>query len=165
MRLLTIDPGLRTIGAALSEADRVTYARTFTTTKNVDDPLILGDSLVTMVMQEWGAVDALWIERPIHRVRSDKNIRIQNLIDMAVVVGCFVMMANTHRVYSLTPKAWKGDVPKEIHHERVGIYLDNHGTFGERKLWKSLSKTIDHNARDAFALNLYAHGRINRGAE
>lgn len=171
MHLLTIDPGVRTIGAALSEGGIVTKADTFTVDIKTDDPIQLGALLAQQVLTAWGMVDVVWVERPIHRVRSKKPIRIKDLLDMSVVVGCFSVFVSPSQVHSLTPKQWKGDLPKATHHQRITDFLASLVSLydpdfeEEKRLWESLQKKSDHNARDAFALNLYALGRINRGAE
>lgn len=161
--VITIDPGKHECGAAISVDGRVKDARVFVSKCPSKDPLVLGDALFQLVAKEYGDADVLMVERPVHRVRSKKPIRVQDIIDLSVVVGCFNMLAPV--VKSVTPKDWKGDLPKDVHHARVAKWLDQSSPWVERALWASLKRAIDHNARDAFALNLFATGRTKRGLE
>ena len=54
----------------------------------------------------------------------------------------------------IKPVAWKGNVPKEVHHERL-----------KKELSRSELKLVpeDHNVWDAVGLGLYALGRTQRG--
>lgn len=162
-RVITIDPGKHECGAALSIDGHVKDARVFVTKLQTRDPLQLGDALFQQVAAEYGDADLLLIERPVHRVRGKKPVRVQDIIDLSVVVGCFNMLAPL--VQSVTPKDWKGDLPKAVHHDRVDAWLAETAPWVELALWRSLRRKIDHNARDAYALNLFATGRLKRGAE
>lgn len=55
------------------------------------------------------------------------------------------------------PRAWKGQVPKEIHHERIRAAL----TESERALVDALPRTRD--ALDAVGLGLFVLGRTKAG--
>lgn len=165
--VLTIDPGVHECGAALSHDGVVVACKVFVSKNPSRDPLVLGDALMQMVMRELGSADLLVIERPVYRVSSKAPMRVEDLLNLSIVVGCFTMAASTVR--SVTPMDWKGSMPKDKHHARVERWLAENGRetreVSELGLWKSLSRKIDHNARDAFALNLFATGRTKRGCE
>lgn len=164
-RVITIDPGKHECGAAVSINGQVRDARVFVSKCKSKDPLVLGDALFRAVTAEYRRnADLLVIERPIHRVRGGGNVRVQDIIDLSVVVGCFNRFIVT-QAKSVTPKEWKGDLPKDVHHDRVEAWLAETAPWEELALWRSLKRKIDHNARDAFALNLFATGRLKRGAE
>lgn len=52
-----------------------------------------------------------------------------------------------------TPRQWKGNVPKSVHHERIQNAV----------VLPSWTRRLDHNAMDAIALGLFALGITNRG--
>lgn len=160
--VLTIDPGMHECGAALSHDGVVVACKVFVSKNPSRDPLVLGDALMQLVSRELGAADLLVVERPVYRAR-DKNVRVETLLNLSIVVGCFTMAATTVR--SVTPMDWKGTMPKDKHHARVERYLESLAPYGELKIWQALSRKIDHNARDAFALNLFTTGRTQRGCE
>lgn len=163
--VLTIDPGLHECGAALSHDGVVTACKVLMSKCPSRDPLVLGDALMQMVAREFGSADLLVVERPVYRATSKAGIRPVDLLNLSIVVGCFTMAASTVR--SVTPMDWKGSMPKETHHARVERFLSGfqRASSDELKLWHSLSRKIDHNARDAFALNLFTTGRTRRGCE
>lgn len=58
-------------------------------------------------------------------------------------------------VRRVEPRAWKANVPKEVHHARALAAL----TDTERRWWSE----TDHDVRDAIALGLWATERLSRG--
>jgi hypothetical protein len=58
-----------------------------------------------------------------------------------------------------TPSAWKGQVPKSVHHARILAAL----SYEEQSRIPKLPTSKLHNVLDAVALGLFHVGRVKRG--
>lgn len=161
--VMSIDPGLHECGMALSVGGYVTRCQLIKSESLSKDPLVLGQWLADTIYDKWGLVDYVAVERPVYRARGKQNIRVDDLLALSVVAGCFACLGRV--VISFTPKEWKGDLPKVVHHGRIEKWLGKNAHGTEIALWQSLTRKIDHNAKDAFALNLFSTGRTKRGGE
>jgi hypothetical protein len=96
-----------------------------------------------------GGVHAVVIERPV--IYPGGEARANDQITLALNAGRWIERYHKHgNIYCVPARKWKGSINKTAHHAQVAAALapDNVA------LWKSL-KT--HDARDAFALALWAH--------
>lgn len=160
---ICIDPGVRAIAVSMSEDSRIVKAGMVTGKfpEGCTDVVVMGDILYRALVMDFGTADELHIERPVFQAHSAQNP--EDIINLALVVGCFTTVGQT--VKSYRPTDWKGSLPKKIHHKRIGAHVNQHGDFNERMIWTKNQRAKDHNVRDAFALNLFALGRVKRGAE
>lgn len=67
--------------------------------------------------------------------------------------------ARGERVYYVTPFAWKGNVPKRVHHNRLAARMRNVDAF----LAPPSDPRYDHNVSDAVTLGFTHVGRLGRG--
>ncbi len=74
-----------------------------------------------------------------------------DLIELAGVDGAICYAVNPDEVFGYLPREWKGQVPKEIHNERVLKSLSP----GERALLPKLPKSLAHNVTDAVGLGRF----------
>ena len=102
--------------------------------------------------------DECVIETPMHY--PDSPTPPQDLIDLAFDTG---LIASCGRVLTtVTPNAWKGNLPKEQTERRARKLLtDEELEFVEVGL-KDLRKSWHHNVWDAVALGLWRTGRMPR---
>lgn len=111
----------------------------------------------TLVLPDLPSGWAQVCEKPKVYTRERSKADPKDLIDLAIAAGR--MTANGKCTYT-EPAAWKGQVPKEIHHARVLKELDA----SEAVLWERISQGIaarlSHNVLDAIALGLHTLGRL-----
>lgn len=83
------------------------------------------------------------------RSKGDPN----DLIRLAVLVGRLQQLAEVSgsEVTLVQPAAWKGQVPKDVHHKRLMGRL----CFEEQEKLEGIHKTYRHNALDAVGLGLW----------
>lgn len=144
--LLAIDPGVRALGWAYFEDGRLVQAG-----------LLRAKHIQEMVDQLW-LLDlhpvSLVIERP--QVYGGAKFDPNDLVGLAVVAGAaagrFHMAKN---IDFPLPRMWKGQVPKDIHHERVLRAL----SIAERGQVPNTTKSLQHNVLDAVGLGLWKIGR------
>jgi len=104
----------------------------------------------------------LVIEIPqVYRVGKSKGDP-NDLIKVAVQAGQWIERAKLYgaSVYRHLPQEWKGQVPKNVHHERILAALSP----AESARIPKLPKADAHNMLDAIGLGLFHLGRISRGA-
>jgi hypothetical protein len=158
-QFIAIDPSISEIGVAVFEGHEITRVKRIKGPKTVGASegkrmqLLMGHmhhelwSYMTLGAR-YGGWD-LVIEWPEVYVsgRSDPN----DLLLLAGVVGAIVGQFDWRGVYSYRPKDWKGQVPKEIHNDRVLQKLS-------QKIQTDLGripKTYRHNVIDACGLALH----------
>lgn len=101
----------------------------------------------------------LVIERPQDYSGPQRIADPQDLADLTLVVGAIVGACEPlfMEVWDVLPARWKGQVPKEIMHDRAKACLT------ETELASinlpSAAKTLGHNVWDAVALGLWFHAR------
>lgn len=81
--------------------------------------------------------------------KNTKDANPADLIDLAVSVGA--CMSAAPRAYSVAPNHWKGQVPKNIHHERYEPRL----TPAMRSCINVVAPGLQHNVRDAICMGLW----------
>jgi len=164
---LAIDPGVRKSAVCrfgdTSAIESCLYIESGETANA--DPILHARAQVAQARHLYGDRLAVYIERPQvyggARAKGDPN----DLINLAMVVGAFSGLAG-ERLVSFHPQAWKGQVPKETHHMRIGTYLRTMALPGELKVWESCCRLKgDHDLRDAVGLALFASRRLGRGGE
>lgn len=105
-----------------------------------------------------GEFDLIVLETP--RNYSDFSVAHADLDRLRAVVRKVIDLNPHKRNYTIYPSDWKGNVPKQIHHQRVLAAL----TQGEYYLQLDpSSKYYNHNTADAVALGMYVVGRTGRG--
>jgi hypothetical protein len=170
MLILAVDPGLRGSGVALFDE----------TTKALLRADYVKGSLKGERAEAWGAMrDAVWtwaepwrvdlrlvIEFPQVRQRgsqraSKRGTDPNDLIQLAAVVGAIVSMRSLKGIVVRLPEEWKGQVPKEVHHQRAMGRL----SVAELTRLPKQAKSIFHNTMDAVALGLTELGRLGKFSE
>lgn len=158
--VLAIDPGLRACGLAVFEGGVLIHATL------VDNP-VDGDSDAPVwtgmskavhdyLANNYYSPEVLVIERPQvyggGRGKGDPN----DLLSLMAVVGgvCASVRAPTKK--SFYPRVWKGQVPKNIHNDRILERL----SAAERKMLPELAASKLHNVIDAVGLGLYELERL-----
>lgn len=142
-RLAAIDPGKHFCGVALFREGILEWAGNLpsaTVGAWVRDTLANGDAVIVETPQNYGNfavahADLATLREVLRRALSARKKGV--------------------RVRKVLPHAWKGNVPKTVHHNRVLLEL----TPVERRVTSGL----DHNAMDAVALGLFGLGRHRRG--
>lgn len=150
-RLLAIDPGNCT-GFAVFDSTVLTYCGVTTVDQNPELVYSLGmnDEIVIELPQVYRAAQS----------KGDPN----DLIKVALQVGRWMERAIVRRVpvHLVKPNEWKGQVRKEIHHERVRKLL--HSPELDFVNSTRLPETKAHNMLDAVGLGLWRLGRMRRTA-
>lgn len=141
--ILSLDPGVRKIGACLWRDEALEEARLVRSSSPEGFRQELSSWLT--------AVDAVVCESMAYSVKRTPNpqdlIRVQTM-------GAYLAGAAPRASFTLySPKKWKGSVPKKIHHKRIDAELSEQ----ERSLMPS--KAI-HDVWDACGLGLYHLGRM-----
>lgn len=146
--LLAIDPGKRKLGWAFF-ADRRLVRCGLSRIDGVDafGRLAILHSLA-LPCAETGIVELMSVY-PGDRAKGDPN----DLIAVATV-GAELAGRKCDFVRYVSPRDWKGQVPKEIHHERILSRLDEDE--------KVLVVGQNHDTKDAVGLGLYALGRLTQ---
>lgn len=154
MRVVALDPGTRRAGLAIVEDGAVIYAVDLLTSRA---------DVVSMIAEVAGALDAvLGPDRPVDAAlvvewpRKYKTLRVaHDDVDGLREVGAAVARWGwTGRVTRVAPAAWKGNVPKRIHHRR--IYRDLRSSERARVVWE----TLGPDARDAIGLARWGWARL-----
>lgn len=152
MRILTADPGKAHVGWALFYNGGLSLCG-----------LLRFDGFEYADLQkESGCPDAVIIERPKvypqRRQKGDPN----DLIDIAFTGGSIAAhvkhacgFANIHTV---TPRDWKGTVPKEISHSRItkSLLASEQDYEIYSKYTTGIPKSLQHNVMDAIGMGYWA---------
>lgn len=148
MRLLSIDPGKRSLAWASWAHGRLT-----------------GAGLVTHKRRGWvgelhqmtlqveclaGPVDVTVCEVP-RIYPQERKKRPNDLIDLAVVTGACSRLGKGGRFETVTPQGWKGQTPKTISGERSLAALDP----TELAILEATGKLGNHNVLDAVGIGLH----------
>ena len=150
-RVIAIDPGVEQSALALFEDNLLKESFYFPTRK------LTAYTLVGMA-----------IELPQVYAGAKAQGTPESLLQLARAVGFLEHQAESQgaEVKVYRPSEWKGQLPKDVHHNRLGDYLRLFGTAEEKKVWKGISKKKgDHDLRDAVGLGLFHLGRTLRGGE
>lgn len=149
--LLAIDTGLHECGTAYFVEGELRFTKPVKSDKKLKGPAAwLGMAREINTMH---SCDVLVIEsQQVYRgalMRGDPN----DLIQLAAVKGAIIQrFAHLEgNIFAPKPSEWKGQVPKDVHHERILKRLSHE----EQKLWPK-----NKNARDAIGLGLWKLGRL-----
>jgi hypothetical protein len=152
-RLLSLDPGLRACGVGyfvdgkLLQADLV---------RNTEKTLRGPGAWVTMaqaVLAEFpGEYDVLVVEQQQVYAAGKAKGDPADLLELAGVVGACTALLSWDEVVGVLPKAWKGQVPKEVHNARILKALSHE----ERNMVElSCAPSLVHNVIDSVGLGLW----------
>lgn len=158
--VLAVDPSVACTGAALF-VDGVLHACGIVPTKS-DEPLELRVRRVACAFPsapEARRPDVLVIEYPqaYRRERGSKGEDPNDLIAVGCVAGAILATVRALQFHLIYPASWKGQVPKDIHNERV-----------RKRLAPDELRTLEairpagkaHNAIDAIGIGLWYLGRL-----
>lgn len=167
MSILAIDPGMRGCGCALFHPTYKTLIRAAYVRGSKDAERAQSWLDMASAVNQWVTVaQAEFMKR--QRLPPDLHLAIElprvyqgakqkgdpnDLIDLAAVVGAIVMLLDDRggsaKVYY--PYEWKGQVPKQIHHDRARGRLNVTET---ATVELPSAKSLQHNVWDAVALGL-----------
>ncbi len=150
MITLAIDPGVKHLGVAMFEGDRLVCAALVKT----EDRPALAEILFT-----YGYPDLTVIEVPQCYQRSKSKGDPNDLIAVALVVGA--LQERLQRVELVKPRVWKGAVKKEVMLKRIAGKL----TPEEQAILPKLPKTLAHNVLDAVGIGLFSVGRLKKNVD
>jgi hypothetical protein len=146
--LLAIDPGSDT-GWALFRSDGILYG------------CGLGDPRLSE-KHRMGDITEVVIECP-YVYPGGKTKDPNAIVTLALNAGTWAGRYERCNVRYVRPWQWKGQTPKEIHHERIRAKLDASETAivtgGTARFGARLPKSKAHNVLDAVGLGLFAVGR------
>lgn len=146
MRVIAIDPGAKNLGVAFFKDD-ILWRAWLCPTADLHMLTNLRSHVIV-------------IEKPqiYPKQKGDPN----DLIDLAIIAGriaesCRPFVGEDgptipHVVY-YKPAVWKGQTPKEIHHERIKKHLERQGVLSCVEIPRA--KSLAHNVWDAVGLGLY----------
>lgn len=131
MRILGIDPGLNACGVAIYDTETKTVESVFTVRTK-----ITLSTLALRVLSVCGEIsyltgsetlDLVVIEKPQVYQGALQKGDPNDLIDLTVLVGALVQGSRRSEILLTTPRQWKGQVPKNIHHKRIRKRLPDLG--------------------------------------
>lgn len=168
VNLFAVDPGLRGCGVAIFDEDtkallRADYVKGSAAGERAEAWRAMADSVWSWA-EPWKTYTKMVIEFPQVRQRGSQRAAKRgtdpnDLIQLAAVVGALVCIRSLRTVPIVyLPEEWKGQVPKEIHHERARARLSS----VELAVLPKLAKNILHNTMDAVALGLTHLGRLGK---
>ena len=93
------------------------------------------------------------VEKPVDYPGSARKADPNDLITLALHVGALKYHYELHgaKVQLVTPYAWKGQTPKDIHNARTLAALTEY----ERSTIPTFGKALEHNMLDAIGLGLW----------
>lgn len=151
--IVAVDLGKRKVGVAWGTPERLLAAATVRCSRGPEAMAQAIYSRLQAEMPRGAACELVWVcEWPLkydHLRRSHENIDELHRVGDA--------MARAHPWSErYNPGEWKGNVPKQAHHDRVAAALT------EEELAVMPSRE-EHDAWDAAAIYLFAAGRTRRG--
>jgi hypothetical protein len=153
--LISIDPGNDT-GWAIWRAGALVDA-------GVGDPRqSVHHRLTSPEGQKLDTVDEVWIESQVVYPRS--KVPPNDLIKLAQSAGRWAGRYDALGVeaYFVEPARWKGQVPKEIHQQRIVNDLTTFELAISVRATKSIALAKRHNMLDAIGIGLWALKTTNR---
>lgn len=151
--LVSIDPGLRHCGVAVF-SDSGELQKTYlirNKEKTERGPKVWKSMAQEVRLGVPGTFSTLVIEVPqVYSARFAKG-NPADLIELAGVDGALSICLPADEVFGYLPRVWKGQVPKDIHNQRIEKTL----TSAERTCVIELSATLRHNVWDAVGIGLY----------
>ena len=159
MALVAIDPGLRGTGVAVfvdGALARAVYARNPEKVERGPEAWLRMAEAVRDQVIAFPEAD-LVIEVPQVYVAGRSKGDPDDLLELAGVDGAITALLAPARIASFKPRAWKGQVPKEIHHARVLRKLSPAETAVLEQA--DVPASLRHNVVDAVALGVWHLGR------
>lgn len=152
--ILALDPGTRRLGLALAGPDRVHWAGGVSLAHRVPADEMVEHALCELpAVVRRGAGDVVLLSEWPTKYAA-KSAAHEDIDGLRAVVEGFEGAARWASTRRVAPRAWKGQVPKHIHHVRIAAAL----TESERVLLDWLNLTPD--ARDAVGLCLWYTRRL-----
>jgi hypothetical protein len=146
VRVLAIDPGKHAIGLSVWDDGRLTRVL-FVPVESWQG--------IAVDLRDWAA-DEIVCEIPqVYRTGLQKGDQ-GDLIAVALVAGACLSCAAV--ATAVRPQAWKGQVPKEIHNERVLKRVEREAASVFAELMK-IPKTKRHNVIDAVGIGQWYFDR------
>ena len=151
MRLVSIDPGLRVLGVAVFEDGSLTDVSLVRGLKSGRGPGAWR-ALAKAVEPILKTADLLVIERPqIYQGRRQKGDP-DDLMELMGVLGAIVGLSSIIDVVTYLPRAWKGQVSKDVHQARLYAALSPE----DKHLVDAVKPdSLKHNSIDAVGIGYY----------
>ena len=155
-RVVAVDPGVHNSGwSSFVEEDDGSW-------RLVEAGFIPSDLWISQPLKVWPYENlTLIIEKP--EKYPTKNIYHDDLANLSAVVDMLEEYAREHswQIEKVKPAAWKGQVPKKVHHLRITNELSQLEL--DSIWWPTAS--LSHNVLDAIGLGLYQVKRLGRGGK
>lgn len=161
--LVCVDPGLRGLGLAMFRSGTLEFA---TYVVNLDKDgrgpsahCRLAESVLEFVEEPLVSEQAHFLVEFPQVYPGPSKIDVNDLLDIAGVASSVttILSGFGYKCQATLPRAWKGNIKKEIMTERIRASL----TDLERGRMVSVGAK-DHNTLDAIGLGLWRLGRLNR---
>lgn len=159
MRLLAIDPGIKTLGWAVFDEGWLTLAGVSRTKEKRIDAAA-AEHLANLFFLPGETPDHVVVERMTHR-RKTRSVPPQDLMDVNFVGGVVSAGWVSLGVYprAVTPAEWKGSVPREVEQKRTAAAL----SATEKALLATVKPShLAHNAWSAGGIGLAYLGRAHK---
>ena len=162
--MIAIDPGLRGCGVAVFHDGKIAQAGYIRGAKTGRGPAVwsvMAQAVRNEVFMWEPENTPLAIERPqVYTVGKSKGDP-DDLLELTGVVGA-ICYAHGGPVTAYRPREWKGQLPKEIHHNRIRKHLAAEGRLeATERLLAGVPPSLAHNVWDAIGLGRFA---LSRGA-
>lgn len=163
MLTLAIDPGLRECGLAWYRDQTLVRCGLAVNPDRHGRGLAAWRSMAQACFALWrprGTLDDLVVELPqvygSGRGKGDPN----DLLQLTGVLGAIGGYLRAQHYHEFTPRAWKGQVPKAVHHDRVvNVWLSESELAALRLGCEDVKSDLKHNVLDAVGLGLHWHKR------
>ena len=154
-----VDPGLRGCGVAefrAGELVRAAYVPNPMAGRGYEAHSALGEAVSTWVSD---ASERIIIEHPvIYPSAAQQKGDLNDLLDVVAVGASVASGFRAHYIESVSPREWKGQVPKNIMTMRIASALSE----TERANIEKCAAGLKHNVLDAVGIGLWKLGRINQ---
>jgi hypothetical protein len=159
--LVCVDPGLRGSGLAMYKLGVLEFATYVTNPdKSGRGPTAhaeMASAILNFVEEPFYNEQAHFLVEFPQVYPGPSKIDVNDLLDIAGVASAITTMMTLYQCQATLPRAWKGNIKKEIMTERIRASL----TDQERNRIVSVGAK-DHNTLDAVGLGLWRMGRLNR---
>lgn len=151
--LVSVDPGLRELGLARFEGERLVCAELVRNPVRRDRGPAAWAAMAGAVGKVLQArPDVLVLELPqVYLGSRAPGVDPADLLELTGVLGAIVGSVGAKRALGYRPREWKGQVPKRVHQERLMGIL----TAGELAAIRPCPDSLIHNVRDAIGLGLF----------
>ncbi len=158
--LITIDPGVHHLGMAVFSVEYKTliHACLVSGLGGAAHPLLETHAPLLLELETQGIKEAVsLVERPkIYDTASQKGDQ-RDITNLTIVTGIVVcVLGKLGPVALVEPSAWKGQVPKDIHNERV---MDSLTEDEKNAITWAKQKALCHNIIDAIGLGKWRLGK------